>query len=242
VLVVGTAQSGCQIAQELYQSGRKVYLCAGSAGRIPRRYRGRDIFDWLDPVGFFDRTEADLPSPKAKFAGNPALSGHHRGETLNLHKFARDGVTLLGHLRGANGDTISLAPDLKESLAKCDAFEARIVASVDRYIEKTDLEVSAEELPVLRDGYEAEEITELSLRAAGIATVIWAMGYDFDFDLVKLPVADEFGYPIQKRGVTEHPGLYFVGLPWLHKMKSGLLLGMGEDAEFIAAAIAGRYA
>jgi putative flavoprotein involved in K+ transport len=240
VLVVGTAQSGCQIAQELYQSGRKVYLCVGSAGRIPRRYRGRDIFEWLDPLGFFDRTEADLPSPRAKFAGNPALSGHLRGQTLNVHRFARDGVTLLGHLRGADGDTLHLAPDLKESLAKSDAFESQIIASIDEYIEKAGLDVPAEELPVMRDGYSAEEITELSLQAAGITTVIWATGYDFDFNLVRLPVTDEFGYPIEKRGVTEYPGLYFVGLPWLYKMKSGLLLGVGEDAEFIAGEIAGR--
>ena len=242
VLVVGTGQSGAQIAQELYQSGRKVYLAVGSAGRIPRRYRGRDIFEWLQLIGFFDRTEDVLPSPKAKFVGNPHLSGRDGGQTLNLHAFAREGVHLLGHLRGAARGTLQFAPDLEESLAKVDAFESQVIGNVDRYIAKAGIDAPAEQLPDLRDGYAAAEITKLSLAVAGITTIIWAMGYEFDFGLVKLPVTDEFGYPIQDRGVTEYPGLYFVGLPWLSKMKSGLLLGVGDDAEYIASQIAAQRA
>ncbi len=96
VLVVGSGQSGCQIAEELYQSGRKVYLCVGgSAGRAPRRYRGKDITWWLVQTGFFSRAVDQLPSPKAKFAANPQVSGKAGGHTLNLHKFAREGVTLV---------------------------------------------------------------------------------------------------------------------------------------------------
>ncbi len=238
VLVVGSAQSGCQITQELYQSGRRVYLCVGSAGRIPRRYRGRDITEWLNLMGFFDALVYDLPSPKAKFAANPHLSGRDGGRTLNLHRFARDGVVLLGHLRGVDDGTIQLASDLKESLAKVDRFEADAVRGVDDFIRLNGLAAPSESLPVLRHGYESEEITDLDLTAAGITTIIWAMGYAFDFSLVQLPVLDCDGYPIQKRGVTEYPGLFFVGLPWLYKRKSGLLAGVGEDAEFIASTIA----
>ena len=240
VLVVGTAQSGAQIAQELYQSGRTVYLSVGSAGRIPRRYRGRDIFEWLNLTGFLDRTVADLPSPKAKFAGNPHLSGRDGGQSLNLHQFARDGVILLGHLQGVSGDTIHLAADRHESLAKVDAFEAQILERVDRFIAKSGLDAPAEEVPVLRDGYAADEMTELGLAASGITTIVWATGYAFDFGLVKLPVVDGDGYPMQTRGVTEYPGLYFVGMPWLSKTKSGILLGVGDDAAFIASEIANR--
>jgi putative flavoprotein involved in K+ transport len=146
----------------------------------------------------------------------------------------------LGHLQGVRENTVSLAPGLKENLAKADKFEAEITALIDRFITKTGSDAPPESLPVLRDGYEAQEITELSLTSAGITTVIWAMGYTFDFSLVKLPVFDSDGYPAQERGVTEYPGLFFVGLPWLYKWKSGQLIGVGEDADFIANAIAAR--
>jgi putative flavoprotein involved in K+ transport len=242
VLVAGSAPSGCQIAQELYQSGRRVYLCTGSAGRAPRRYRGKDIYEWLYLSGFLDRTTDKLPSPKAKFDANPHVSGRDGGQTLNLHQFARDGVVLLGRLQGGREGKIWLAPDLKDSLAKADQVEADIVKLVDGYIAQNGLDAPQENLPVLRDGYEAQEISELDLRSAGITTIIWAMGYRFDFNLVKLPIFDDDGYPIQKRGVTGHPGLYFVGLPWLYKQKSGLLVGVGEDADFIASTIANRSA
>lgn len=238
VLVVGSAQSGCQIAEELYQSGRMVHLCVGSAGRAPRRYRGRDVFSWLYQLGFFDRTVDKLPSPRAKFAGNPHLSGRDGGHTLNLHQFARDGVHLLGRLTGANGSHILLADDLQENLAKADKFEADLVKMIDDYIEKNGLELPPEPLPNLTDGYAVENMRELDLAARGIASIIWALGYDFDFSLVRLPVTDGDGYPVQERGVTQYPGLYFVGMPWLHKYKSGLLVGVAEDAAFVASHIA----
>jgi putative flavoprotein involved in K+ transport len=240
VLVVGSAQSGCQIAQELYQSGRKVYLCVGSAGRVPRRYRGKDIYEWMHLSGFLDRTVDKLPSPKAKFAGNPHASGRDGGQTLNLHQFARDGVVLLGRLQGARDNMIWLGPDLKENLAKVDKFEAEILKMVDGFIAQNRLNAPSENLPTLRDGYEAEEITELNLPSAGITTIIWAIGYSFDFSLVKLPIFDGDGYPNQKRGITDYPGLFFMGLPWLYKYKSGHIIGVGEDASFTASAIATR--
>jgi putative flavoprotein involved in K+ transport len=238
VLVVGSAQSGCQIAQELYESGRKVFLCVGGAGRIPRRYRGKDITEWLNLMGFFDALVTDLPSPKAKFAANPHLSGRNGGRTLNLHQFARDGVTLLGHLQGLTHATIRLSPDLKDSLVKADQAEADVVRAVDDFVRLNGLDAPEESLPMLRDGYDGDEVTDLDLASAGITTIIWAMGYSFDFSLVELPVLDDDGYPSQQRGVTDYPGLFFVGLPWLYKRKSGLLIGVGEDAGFIASAIA----
>lgn len=240
VLVVGSAQSGCQIAEELYQNGRQVYLCVGSAGRAPRRYRGKDTYEWLLNVGFFDKTAEMLPSPKARFAGNPHLSGRDGGHSLNLHQFARDGVVLLGAAQGGQGDTLWLGGNLKENLAKADRFEAEVVKMIDGYIAQKDIDAPPESLPILRDGYDAPEIMELNLQDAGIAAIIWATGYRFDFSLVKLPIFDSDGYPIQKRGVTAYPGLFFVGLHWLYKQKSGLFVGVGEDADYIAAAIANR--
>ncbi len=240
VLVVGSAQSGCQIAEELYESGRKVFLCVGSAGRAPRRYRGRDVFDWLKQAGFFDRTVDKLPSPKAKFSGNPHLSGRDGGHTINLHQFVRDGVQLLGRIISGENETVMLAGDLHESLAKVDKFEADVVKIIDDFIAKNGIDAPVESLPDLRDGYAVEIIRELDLASAGINTIIWAQGYSFDFSLVKLPVTDADGYPIQQRGVTNYPGLYFVGMPWLSKYKSGLLVGVAEDAAYIASHIASK--
>lgn len=237
VLIVGSAQSGTQIAEELHQSGRTVYLCVGSAPRVPRRYRGRDIFEWLADTGFVDATVDKLPSPRAKFAGNPHLSGRDGGRTINLHVFARDGVRLLGHLIDAEDGKIRLLPDLKESLARCDKAEADITGMIDQFIQRNGISAPPETLPKHQDGYEVEEITELDLKAANTNTIIWAMGYDFDYSLVKLPVTDKDGYPIQQRGVTSYPGLYFIGLSWLHKRKSPLLMGVGEDADYIASHI-----
>jgi putative flavoprotein involved in K+ transport len=240
VLVVGTGQSGCQIAEELYLSGRRVYLSVSGAGRAPRRYRGKDCYEWLHLTGFLDRTPDRLPSPRARFAANPHVSGAAGGHNLNLHAFARDGVTLLGRIADARDGRATFAPDLKENLAKADQFEANVCRLVDDYIRDNGLESPTEDLPILQHGFNVDEVLELNLTAAGIGAVIWATGYAFDFTLVKAPVFDEFGYPVQRRGATDHPGLYFVGLPWLHKQKSGLLLGVGDDAEHLAGLIAAR--
>jgi putative flavoprotein involved in K+ transport len=241
VLVVGSAQSGAQIAEELYEAGRKVYLAVGRAGRIPRRYRGKDANLWLERLGHYDLTVDELPSPRAKFAGKPHLSGTRGGHTLNLHQFARDGVVLLGHLQGVRNGTIEVAPDLHENLAAADRFEADFAKSVDAYVAKVGIAVPEETLPVLRDGFEQPQLSELDLRAAGITNVIWATSYKFDFSLVELPIVDGDGYPIQRRGVTAYPGLYFVGLQWLHSAKSGLIYGVGEDAAYIARQIASGH-
>ncbi len=238
VLVVGSAQSGCQIAEELYQSGRRVYLSVSNAGRLPRRYRGKDVTRWMDEMGFSDRTVDQLPSPKVKFAGSAHGTGKDGGHTINLHQFARDGVVLLGHIESIQEDRIVMAPDLKENLSKADEFEADFAGKIDEYIEKIGLDAPDETLTELRDGYMAELIPELDLKSVGITSVIWATGFKFDFSLVKLPAFDEDGYPVQQRGVSAYPGLYFVGLPFLHTRNSGLLFGVGDDAALVALAIA----
>jgi putative flavoprotein involved in K+ transport len=240
VLVVGTGQSGAQIAEELYQSGRKVYLSIGSAGRVPRRYRGRDINDWFSRMGMFDTKVGELKSPAEKFHPHPQISGKNGGESLNLHQFAREGVVLLGHLRDARDGQLIIAPDLNETLTKVDQFEIKALKAVDQYIARMGLDAPVETIPQLRDGYAQQVITELDLNASGISTIIWATGYSFDFGFVKLPVVDSDGYPIQARGVTEYDGLYFLGMPWLHSRRSGILFGVGGDAAYIAQHITAR--
>jgi putative flavoprotein involved in K+ transport len=241
ILVVGSGQSGCQIAEELYHEGRKVYLSTGGAGRIPRRYRGKDGFWWVNEIGILDRTVDKLPSPDKRFEANPQVSGRGGGRSLNLHQFALDGVTLLGRLRDGKGTQLFFASDLMENLTKADKPFGEIKKAIDGYIAKMGVEIAEEEvLPELDMGYQSAIVTELDLDIVGITSIIWAAGYTFDFSWVKFPIFDEFGYPVQQRGVTAQPGLYFVGLQWLHKPKSSLLLGVGDDAEYIAAHIAER--
>jgi putative flavoprotein involved in K+ transport len=240
VLVVGSAQSGCQIAEELYQSGRTVYLSTCPAGRAPRRYRGRDGYYWAMDLGFFDRTADQLPSLQARFAASLQLSGQGGGHTLNLHQFARDGVQLLGRTQGVADGRLYFAPDLRENLASGDRFEAEFIQGIDRLIERTGYAAPPEELPVLRDGYALPQVEALDLGRADIRSVIWANGYRFDFSLVQAPVFEPNGFPITARGVTAAPGLYFLGVPWLHTAKSGMLLGVGADAQHVAAHIVER--
>ena len=243
VLVVGTGQSGCQIAEDLYENGRQVYLSTSSCGRAPRRYRGKDGSWWLARLGFWDRTLDQLPSPNARFACNPHVSGNHGGHDINLRHFARQGICLLGRVQAAMGKLIILAPDLEENLARADAFAAQITREIDEYIKKAGIEAEAkstsDEAPS-NGTTPTKPILTLDLQAAGISTVIWASGYQFDFGWVQFPVFDQAGYPVHRRGVTAFPGLYFLGLHLLHKIKSELLYGVGEDAAFIASVITAR--
>jgi putative flavoprotein involved in K+ transport len=145
-----------------------------------------------------------------------------------------------GTCANAHERQLILAPDLKETLAAVDQFEIDALKKIDDYIRRVGLAAPTENIPRLLDGYREEEVTELSLQGVGISTVVWATGYAFDFSLVKLPVVDSDGYPIQKRGVTRYPGLYFLGLPWMYNRRSGILFGVGDDAAYLAAHIAAR--
>ena len=145
----------------------------------------------------------------------------------------RDGVTLLGHVKAVQDGQITLAPDLRETLAAMEKSEADELRAFDVYAAVNGIDAPEEKLPQLDDGYRSANVRELDLEAAGITTVIWATGYQHDYSLVKLPVCDETGYPRQQRGVTEFAGLYFVGLHWLYNLKSDLLIGVGEDAAYV---------
>lgn len=242
VLVVGSGQSGCQIAEELLESGRKVWLSVGATGRVPRKYRGKDTTVWLNLLGFFDRTPDMLASPRLRFAPNPHLSGTRGGHSINLHLFARSGMHLVGHVLSGEGYQIQLANDLEDSLHASDAVEAQIVQAIDTFITANSITAPEETLPQHRDGFQQAGLLELDLQAQGIRTIIWAHGFDFDYSLVRLPVTDSYGFPIMRDGITDFPGLYFIGMPFVSKMKSGLFLGVGEDATRISSHIASRHA
>jgi putative flavoprotein involved in K+ transport len=209
-------------------------------GRVPRRYRGKDFVWWLVNIGIADETVDDLDSPAERFDPNPHVTGKDGGHTLNLHRFAREGVTLLGHLEAARGSKVRLADDLHENLEAADKFAAELKKGIDKFVEKSGMEAPEEDKAEMRAGYEIEAISELDLEEAGISAIVWATGYTFDFGWVKFPIFDEFGYPIQKRGVTPVPGLYFLGLHWLHTIESGLFAGIAGDAAHVVDHIAER--
>jgi putative flavoprotein involved in K+ transport len=236
VLVVGSGQSGCQIAEELLQAGRRVFLSAGRCGWFPRRYRGRELVYWLVDTGLTDQTVDTLPSPAARLVCNPPVSGNDGGHDCNPVWLEERGAVLAGRLGDVRGHTLEFASDLDDSLAFGRQFLDELLTRFDDYVEEQGLEMPAPEPS--RSERPRAVVERLDLREAGVGTILWANGFRPDFSWIELPVFDEHGWPVQERGVTAVPGLYFIGLHWLHKRKSSLLFGVGEDAEHVAAHIA----
>ena len=239
VLVVGGGQSGCQITDELLRAGRDVYLAVGSCGWFPRRYRGRDILDWVDDLGLLDQTVDTLPSPAARLACNPPISGNDGGHDCHPRWLAGRGAVVLGRLEGIDGTRATFARGVEETLAAGDAFAGEIMRGIDGYITGHGLDAPAAE-PREQGASPISDLPELNLHDAGVSSIIWAAGFRPDYSWIDLEIADEYGWPIQQRGATAHEGLYFVGVNWLHKRKSALLCGVGEDAEHVVSALAGR--
>ena len=228
VLVVGSGASGCQIADELLEAGRRVYLAVGRHRRAPRRYRGRDLFWWRGALGELDTVAA--PGVKMEV---PLMTGVRGGCDVDIRAFAARGATLLGHVREARDGALEIAPDLEASLEDGDRKLREFTRAVDELVQRTGMAAgpadAAEPVSVA-----LPRVERLDLRSSGIASVIWATGYELDFGWVEAPVFDGSGSPIHRRGVGCVPGIYFLGLMRLHKFKSSFLSGVGEDAEFIA--------
>ena len=239
VLVVGGGQSGCQISDELLGAGRSVYLSAGNCAWFPRRHRGRDWVHWVVAAGILDDTVDALPGPAARLACNPPISGNDGGHDCHPRWLARRGTVLVGRLTGFSGTRSLFARGLEETLAWSDEFAYSVIARIDDYIAEHGLEAGA---PEERESLPSpiEDITRIDLRDAGITTILWANGYRPDYSWIALEISDEFGWPVQERGVSEHPGLYFVGVNWLSKRKSALFGGVGEDAEHVVSHLVAR--
>jgi putative flavoprotein involved in K+ transport len=239
VLVIGAGASGSQIAEELLRAGRRVYLSVGRHTRLPRRYRGRDLIWWLSAMGI-DQTAVEQRGPSRLL---PLITGAYGGHTIDFRRFAADGVTLLGRVKAAHDGIVDLAPDLAESLANGDAMYASFLDRVDAHIEHHALAMPQDPAAraMLSDpSCVAEPLRQLDISADGIGAVIWATGYGVDFSWIDVPVLDARGEPVHRRGVTEVPGLYFLGLQWLSKMSSSFLSGVGDDAADLADYIAAR--
>ena len=236
VLVVGSGASGCQIVEDLLQSGRRVVFSVGRHRRYPRRYRGHDFFWWLETIGMLDQTIDH--SPELKRRPNPLVTGAGGGHDIDLRDYAAAGVTLLGHLTGGDGDTIAVWPDVAESIAEGDASVVNFVAAVDEHVRRLGDGFPETPLPPPGALPDAADRRALALSAEGITSVLWTTGFRHDFGWVDLPAFAGTGEPVQQRGVSACPGLFVLGLPWMHKLKSSVLCGVGEDAAYLAERIA----
>ena len=240
VLVVGTGQSGCQIAEDLHLEGKTVHLSVGSAPRTPRLYRGKDVVDWLDQMGYYDLSIEDHPQKETvRNKANHYVTGRDGGREIDLRHFALEGMNLYGRLKTVTQTTIEFEHNLKQNLAQADAVAESIKKTIDTFIEKHQIEAPIEP-PYCPVWEPLEEVVSLDYQAAKIDAIIWCTGYQSDFRWVEVPVFDGKGYPGHERGVTSVWGLYFLGLPWLYTWGSGRFSGIARDAYYLADYISAR--
>ena len=240
VLVIGTGQSGCQIAEDLHLVGKQVYLSVGSAPRSPRKYRGKDVVDWLDQMGYYDLSVDEHPQgEQVRTKTNHYVTGRDGGREINLRNFALEGMKLFGKLKQISGNIFEFQPNLKQNLDQADAVAESIKRTIDQFIEKNQIQAPTE-APYHPAWEPIEEPLSLDYEAANIGTVIWCTGYESDFRWIEIPVFDGKGYPGHQRGVTDIAGLYFLGLPWLYTWGSGRFSGIARDATYLADYIAAR--
>jgi putative flavoprotein involved in K+ transport len=245
VLVVGSGQSGGQIAEDLALAGRTVYLATGRIGRMPRRYRGHDLVRWLLWSGLFDVPRKDFTEPSGRLMPRALLGALH---TISLQSLSAQGVVLLGRctgVEGGGGARLTFADDLEENLRLGDEFSARIKRQIDDHISRQGLDApAAEEDPAetVSPRLPDPPIRSLDPAERGIAAVIWCTGFEGDFGWVRLPgVLDARGQPVQEEGTTACPGLYFAGLDFGSTRKSGTILAVAEETRRLVEHIAARH-
>ena len=237
VLVVGSGQSGTQIAEDLHLEGRRVHLALGDAPRVARTYRGRDCMTWLADMGLYTAPVAEYPGGRAaREKTNHYVTGRDGGRDIDLRAFASEGMRLYGLLTGGAGTGMEFRPTLTQALDAADAVYNSICRDIDAYIARQGID--APEGSTYEPVWVPEEDpTSLDLAAEGITSVIWAIGYRPDYRWVQVGVFDGAGRPAHTRGATSSPGLYFLGIPWLHTWGSGRFLGIAADAEHVAGRI-----
>ncbi|HAT2607363.1 TPA: NAD(P)-binding domain-containing protein [Kluyvera intermedia] len=233
VLVVGAGASGTQIAEELRQSGRDVYLSVGEHYRPPRTYRDRDYCWWLGALGLWDEVKIKPKKEHVAFA----VSGYEGGKTVDFRRLAHTGITLVGITKGWDNGVLSFAGGLAENIAAGDSAYFDVLRDADAYIERNGLD-----LPPEPQAWELlpdpecllNPLTQLDIAAAGITTIIWATGFKFDFGWLNVDAFDEKGLPFHKRGISAERGIYFLGLPNLVNRASSFIYGVWHDAKYIA--------
>ncbi len=238
VLVVGASSTGIQLAEEIHASGRPVTLAVGDHTRVPRRYRGRDIYAWMDASGMLDdpaletgNLEAARRQPSLQLVGGPTP------RDLDLAVLRAQGVRLFGRLAGLDGTTAKFAGDLERSTGASHVRMQRTLKRIDDFISDHGLSAPEAEvatrLPFFANGGDMT----LDLQRGGISTVIWATGYSRRYPWLKLPVLDSRGEIFHRGGVAAVPGLYVLGLTFLRRRRSNFIDGCGFDAQDLAPVI-----
>ena len=245
VLVVGGGQSGAQIVEDLLGAGRTVYFSISNVPRFPRRYRGRDFMDWLLEMGQWDLRTDDVEDPAVLTATNPLVSGlGPLGHSVSYQQLARDGVHLMGRFEDVVGDEVITDDRVHEYIRNADTKSQELRDNIDRFIEDHALTAPPPD-PDPGDRSLAEDehvdfLTRLDLKAAGVASIVWCTGFTADLSWIDLPVTEADGTPVHHNGEAPVPGIYFIGFPWLSKRKSGVVLGIDEDARHITELILNR--
>jgi putative flavoprotein involved in K+ transport len=238
VLVVGSAQSGVQIAEDLLDAGRTVFLATGRAGRMRRRYRGRDSMAWLFPSPWFAQTIADLPDPRMAGLPQPQISGiGPLGHSVSLQWLGERGVRLLGHAEGVERGRLQLRDDLGANIGFGDTVSAQIVQVLEGAIAaRGEAAPPPEDDPGDRPHPAPMSVhgpTELDLVDDGISTVIWTTGVRGDLAFLPPDALASDGRPLHTDGVSPVPGLFHVSIPWMRSRASGVIAGAAPDAAFI---------
>jgi putative flavoprotein involved in K+ transport len=238
VLVVGSAQCGGQIAEDLVETGRTVFLATGRVGRFPRRYRGYDTILWLVRSGLFDVPRKDFVEASGHILARPLLGAGH---TISLQSLSALGVVLLGRFTRVEdgGARLSFADDLQDHVRFGDESSAIFKRHIDDYIAREGLDAPAAEVdpaeavaPHLSD----PPIRSLDPAERDIAAVIWCTGFEGDFQWVRLPgVLNAQAQPVHEAGIAPLPGIYFAGLDFASTRKSGTLLAVEEESRFLVA-------
>jgi putative flavoprotein involved in K+ transport len=241
VLVVGTGQSGCQIAEDLHLAGRKVHLCVGDAPRVARRYRGKDVVEWLDKMKYYDIPVDKHPlGAGVREKTNHYVTGRDGGRDIDLRKFALEGMQLYGRFENIDEGVVSFGPDLRKNLDGADAVSESIKNGIDKFIADNAIDAPQESryTPLWQPAADAQN--RLDLNSGRVASIIWCIGFRTDFSWIRETIFDQRGYPGHERGITQAPGLYFLGLPWQHTWGSGRFSGVGRDAAYLAEYIVDR--
>lgn len=238
VLVVGSGQSGCQIAEELHDAGREVVLSCGRAPWLPRRPGGRDLVWWLRESGFLDATVDTLPDPEARLLANVLATGRDGGHDLHLRVLHERGVTLVGRFLGADGTRARFADDLGDSIAWGDERYRQLAALFGQVARERGLD------PPLAEPEPFDPSAPPSIELDRVGAVVFTAGFRPDYaSWLPAQAFDHLGFPLQRDGEsTVVPGLFFLGTHFLRTRKSSLLLGVGEDATIVAERIAAGYA
>ncbi len=238
VLVAGSAQSGCQVTEDLLGAGKKVYLSTSMVPRVPRRYRGKDIMDWFIQMNFFDTTANEIVDTRMMQMRAPQLTGGGNGrQTISLQSLAQKGATILGKLGNTDGQTLFFEENAARHIQFADEFSKNAKDKIDGFIKEMQLSVPAPEedindVPDINSS-SVSSVTSLNLKQSNITSIVWATGFSANFNYIKLPVFEKGGSIKHKNGVSGVQGLYFLGLPWMRSRKSSLIYGIKEDAAFI---------